>query len=96
MPWQVCYSTGMRSSLVALVLAVTGMAVPVPAPVSVVGDVLTGHSRHDLYDPMRTRQGGSTDVLNLVPDSAMACWSEDNGYGAEKICGAKAGHVELA
>lgn len=95
MPWQVCYSMGMRSTLVALVLAVVATGMAVPATVST-GDVLTGHSRHDGYDPMRTRQGDSTDVATLVPDSAMTCWVEDNGYGAEKLCGAKAGLAELA
>lgn len=86
----------MRTTLVALVLAVVGTGMAVPTPVSTGGDVLTGTSRHDLYDPMRTRQGTSTDVLTLVPDSAMTCWVEDNGYGAEKLCGAKAGLAELA
>jgi hypothetical protein len=52
------------------------------------GDVIVGHSRHDLYDSMVTRQHLTVlDPVNVVPDSRQGCWVEDNGYGPERICG---------
>ena len=81
----------MTSTIVALALVLSTLSSPHAV---VYSDTLSGHPSHDLYDSMVTRQGTSHDLVNIVPDSRMGCWVEDNGYGPEKICGLVAAHLQ--